>query len=94
MADICDSPDRPDRPDRRRRCRQGFCEYLYDYIGDEVTLTLDTGQVVSGELVDISASGIILLREREIVSPFIGEVITMVRESDVVTVSVQTEVDS
>ena len=76
---------------KKKKCDDAICHYLYDYIDSEVTLTLESGQVVSGQLVDITEDGLIVLQETEILSPFIAQLQTIVRSTHVVIATLQIE---
>lgn len=76
---------------KKKHCHDSICQYLYHYISNEVTLTLESGQVVSGELVKIKENGLIVLQETNIISPLVEELITIVRSRDVVTATIQTD---
>lgn len=75
---------------KRKKCHEVICQYLIDYIGSQVTLTLRSGLVVSGELVDILKNGLIVLKETDTLSPFTDELITIVRSRDVEIATIQT----
>ena len=79
------------KPKNKKKCDDAICQYLSDYIGSEVTLTLESGQVVSGQLVDITEDGLIVLQETEILSPFIAQSQTIVRSTDVVIATISIE---
>jgi small nuclear ribonucleoprotein (snRNP)-like protein len=66
-----------------------ICKFLKDYIDNEVTVTLYTGQVVSGKLVKIK-DGLVVLLEAEIISPFVAESLTIVKCEDIAIVTIQT----
>lgn len=75
---------------KKKKCNDTICQYLTDYIHSQVTLTLRSGHVVSGELVDITKHGLIVLKETDTLSPFTDELITIVRSSDVEIATIQT----
>lgn len=75
----------------KKKCNDAICRYLSRYISSEVSLTLYSSEVISGELYRITEDGLIVLRETEVLSPFIGEVQILVRSSDVEHASIQIE---
>jgi small nuclear ribonucleoprotein (snRNP)-like protein len=75
---------------KKNECSDPIYHYLDDFVGNEVTLTLYNGQVLSGELVDLT-NCLIVLRETEVLSPFIGQSLTIVRAKDVMIATVQPE---
>ncbi|EKN63432.1 hypothetical protein M670_02432 [Schinkia azotoformans MEV2011] len=76
---------------KKKHCHDSICQYLSHYMSSEVTLTLESGQIVSGELVKIKENGLIVLQETNIISPFIEDLTTIVRCRDVVIATIQTE---
>lgn len=77
------------KKNKKKKYDDAICQYLSDFIGSEVTLTLESGQIVSGKLADITKYGLIVLKEEEILSPFIAQTQTIVRCNDVVIATIQ-----
>ncbi|MED4229640.1 hypothetical protein, partial [Neobacillus cucumis] len=79
--------------DKKNKCSDPIYRYLDDFVGNEVTLTLYNGQVLSGELDDLT-NCLIVLRETEVLSPFIAQNLTIVRSKDVMIATVQSSSSS
>lgn len=74
---------------KKKKYDDAIYQYLSDFIGSEVTLTLESGQIVSGKLVGMTTDGLIVLQEAEILSPFIAQTQTIVRCTDVMIATIQ-----
>jgi hypothetical protein len=78
---------------KKNKCSDPIVRYLSGFVGSEVTLTLYNGQVLSGELDDL-INCLIVLRETEVLSPFIAQNLTIVRSKDVMIATVQSDSNS
>ncbi|WP_071393416.1 hypothetical protein [Bacillus tuaregi] len=76
---------------KKKKYHDPMYRYLTNYMGHEVTFTLESGQVLSGELMDMTRDGLMVIQETEVLSPFATQLRTMVRCQDVLFVTVQME---
>ncbi|MEH7106776.1 hypothetical protein [Bacillus sp. JJ1764] len=69
--------------DKNKYPEGSMASALKRYIGYEVTLKTWTGDVLSGELINVSRYGLITLREPETLSPFLAERFTYIMYNDI-----------
>jgi len=66
-----------------------LCRLLKKFTGEEVTIRTRSGDIITGELLQVTKDCCVKIIEPDMMTPFIGERLTVIRCKDIESFSVE-----